>query len=159
MTRLQPLLRALSLALLVSSTIVPGATAQQQGPYCAPCQNSNFVAYNRCSYWSIDDLTLDCGAIPCQSRFRLDSSTKKASIRFTISPALTGNQTIRSVWLYYRTVGTWTGPAYVLNVCSDANGVPGAVLNSSPFQPRVPGASGWQQVDLTSPVGGLVPGS
>src|SRR6185503_13584294 len=50
-------------------------------------------------------------------------------------------------------------PAYALNVCTDANGVPGAVLNSTPFQPRVPGSSGWQQINLTNPVGGLVPGS
>ncbi|MFN0008232.1 MAG: hypothetical protein ACKVXR_10015 [Planctomycetota bacterium] len=167
MMHVPQLLRRLGLAVVftLSCSIAGAAPAPQGGlptpvqPYCSPCQNPNFFAYNRCSYWSIDDQNLACDAPTCQSLFRIDSRSKKASIRFTLSHSPTGNQTMSSVWLYYRTIGDFSAAEYVLRVCEDAGGVPGTILNLTSFRPQANGTVGWHQIQLTSPVSGLVPGN
>jgi hypothetical protein len=132
------------------------STPPSHAQSCGPCLNSNYVAYNRCGYWTIDDANMSCGSATCQDLlFRLNSPTKKASYRFTLSPNLTGSQTINSVWVHYRTPAT--SPRFVLSVCADSNFRPGTVLASTVVVPSVVNSTGWQQVPLS--VSGLSPGS
>lgn len=130
-------------------------------PVCGPCLTSHFKAFNRCTWWSIDTDGINCPDVEIGGLFRLDSTTKRASLRFTLSQTLVGPQTMTSVWLYSRTRGTWPIADWVLLVCADNNkGQPGAVLNTTLFQPLQPGGTkDWQNIQLSSPVTGLQPGS